>query len=295
MPVEQITEATMSQYFSAEVMLQYQNTRSFPGVIEEVHGMRGEQVNFPIGGTMEMNEVGFGGGDIPISSLGETNVSVNPKNFLLRTSISGGYETLFNYSKVAQHAKAHSLAMARALDKLVVDAIFNDGVVSTRFHVIPATYGSLAGFSVDKISLAIDLLLDDGVPLKINKNAMIPALARKSLKEDPKFTSWDYNMKRPLMNDSVSGYLDVAFYAVGSKGQNKIPRTGTGTSEDPFVYEIPILAENCGKIVFNRAPFTRIEWRGTEDRWILLSGYTANAKILQDDGVKIVTANIVTQ
>ena len=287
--------ATASELFVTEVQQQYQNMRSFAGAALERHGLEGQTANFPVGGIGEMEETGFGGGDIPVSELNETNVPISVGNFHYKTTIGGGYNTLFSYDKVTENAREHAIAGARKLDKLLVDAIYTAGTGTARFDIIPATFGSIEGLSVDKLSLSTDLLLDGGVGTMINKNALVPALARGDLKKDPAFSSWDYNMNRPLMNNKLPGYLDVAFFAIGSKGSNALPRTGAGTVGDPYVYEIPVFAEDAIRLVFNRELQSTITWVPQDDRWELVSSLTARAGVIQPSGVKIITANVVTQ
>jgi len=285
--------ATASELFVTEVQEQVQNNRSFAGAVIEKHGLEGQTANFPVGGIGEMAETGFGGGDIPVSDLNETNVQISVGNFHYKTSISGGYKTLFSYDKITENAKEHALAGARQLDKLLVDSLYNIGGGISRFESVPVNFGSIAGLSVDKLSSATDRLLDSGVSLMSKKNALVPALARTSLKQDPQFSSWDYNMDRPLMKNKLPSYLDVAFYAVGTAGANALPRTGTGTTGDPFVYNILVLAEDSCRMVFNRELTSTITWVPQDDRWELVTSLTARAGVIQAAAIKNIVANVI--
>ncbi len=285
--------AAASELFVTEVQLQYQNMRAFAGLVMERHGSIGDTVNFPVGGTGEMSETGFGGGDIPVSELNETNVPIKVGNFTFKTTIGGGYNTLFSYDKVTENAREHAKAAGRGLDKLVVDAIFVDDGGLSRFNIIPAAFGSIDGLSVTKLSQASDNLDDAGVESSVSKNAMVPVLSLNDLKQDPTFSSWDFNMKRPLMNNDLTGYLNIAFFKIGSKGANQLPRTGIGTAGDPFKYNIPVLAEDSMRIVFNREVQSTITWMENQDRWELVTKYTARAGVIQNDGIQIIAADVV--
>ncbi len=286
--------AAASELFVTEVQEQYQNMRAFAGLVTERHGLEGQTANFPVGGVGEMAETGFGGGDIPVSDLNETNVPISVGNFHYKTTIGGGYKTLFSYDKITENAREHANAAARQLDKLLIDAIFTAGTGLARFETVPVNIGTTIGLNVDKLSSATDRLLDGGVSVMTNKNAMIPALAMSSLKQDPNFTSWDFNMKRPLMNNALPGYLDIAFFRVGSAGNNQLPRTGTGTTADPFIYNIPVLAEDSCRLVFNRDVQSTITWLPQDDRWELTTSLTARGGVIQPAGIKIIRTHVIT-
>ena len=282
-----------SELFITEVQETLQNHRAFAGVVLERHGLEGTTANFPVGGIGQFNEDGFGGGDIAVSALDETNVPISVGNFHYKTTIGGGYKTLFSYDKIIENAKQHGLAGARALDKLLIDALYNTGGGVTRFEKVPVNFGPSIGLSVAKLSSATDRLMDSGVSLMTNKNCLVPALARTDLKQDSTFSSWDFNMKRPLMTNQLPGYLDIAFYTVGSAGENAIPRNGIGTAGDPFVYDVLVLAEDSSRIVFNRELTSTINWNPLEDRWELVSSFTARGGVLLPGAIKNMVVHVV--
>lgn len=286
MTVEPINFETAATMFETQVHAKLQNTRRFAGAVYESHGNRGESKAIPIGEIAEMNEVGFGSGNMPVQKLGATQVVVTPGNFAMKTVIGGGEQTLFAYDKIAYHARQHGKAAGRFLDYLVLEAIYEDGTGTARFQTIDKTVGINTGLNVDKLSLATDTLEDEGVDSMIN--ALVPAKCRSALKKDPQFSSWDYNMERPLMKNNLKGYLDIAFYSVGNKGKNAIPFVLNGTTRE---YEVPVFGYDCIELVFNRNVQTRMWYNPGEDRTELLTVATARGKVLQNDGVIIMACD----
>lgn len=278
--MEQITFETAKTTYMTEVTSAYENMRRLYNICDETHNNTGDTFAIPVGESIEMSESGFGAGNIPISTLGATQIIVKPGNFSAKTIIGGGERTLFAYDKIAYHAEEHGKAAGRWYDKLILDAIYNDGAGIARFAQIAKTVGFNTGLNVDKISTAIDTMEDQGVTA--DKNAIIPVISKTSLKKDPLFTSWDYNVERPLMNNRVQRFLDVNFFSIGNKGANAIPfNDNAGTRE----YLVPVVARDAMRVVFNREIKSTMTFVENQDRYELLTVATARAVVVKNDGI----------
>lgn len=284
---DQIDTATASQLFDTMVTIQYQNKQRFGYTIDERHGTSGTTLNVPVSDAIEMQQGNFAPTNIPITTVNETNVPVVTNDYRVKTVIGGGQKTLFNYDKITNHAKLHSLAGARNDDFVKVNAIFSSPLLGS-IYTVPVTVGVNTGINQGKMSDGVSQLEAQGMDVyNYDLSMWAPALLKKSMQDDDRIVNIFYNDTKPLTNNKIQSYLDVDCRFVGENGINRIPSTGVG----PAVYLVPIVHKDAIVQSYNRDIQTSITWVQQEDRWELLTTSTTGAEIIQANGIVLLTAN----
>lgn len=285
----EIDYATASQLFDTEVTQRYQNKQALAGTIEERHGTVGEATNIPVSDIVEMTQQSFAPTDIAVTPVNPTNVMVVPYNYALKTVIGGGEKTLFNYSKIVDHAKTHAKASARMVDYIKINAIYSNPDLAS-FPKVPYTVGPDTGLNAAKLISALSMLEATGVDVQdYNVSLWIPAVIKGELLNDEKVVNLFYNSQRPLGDGSWNRprvtYLGIDIRTLGSNGINQIPYT---TAAGTDTYLVPLVAHDAMVQIFNRDVETRIVWRPDEDRWVLLSVLTSGAQVVQESGIVMI-------
>ncbi len=269
--------ATASENFESKIIAATQNKEKLMGTCNEITDADGIATHFPISNTLELNKYGLpDDGNLAVSRLEVDQVIVNRDTFYLKTVVNKSRTTFFSYNEVQRHIDAHSKALARWKDAIKLDALYDmysGGTLREAFYTIPKATGIHSGLNVDKISDALDFMMDQGVDDEDNINLWANARLRQGLKADPKFNSWDYNVKRPLMNDNVTGFLGVAFVWLGSIGKSSIPLFDTTKG----TYKIPLVHRDSIYVVYNEMPNSYLWWNGGERRYEFITTATAGS------------------
>ncbi len=286
----QIDTATASMLFDTEVTMQYQNSMQLGGTIEERHGTTGEALNVPVSDTIEMSESTFAPVNVPITAINETNIMVIPNDAKVKSVLGGGYNTLFNYPKLATQAKLHAKAGGRWEDFIKIDAIFSHPSVAS-IEVIDVATGVNTGINQGKMSAALGYLEDQSVDVMNNNVSMwAPAIAKQGMMNDDRIVNFFYNTTKPLVNNQIQSYLDVDCRFLGSNGINTIPYTDIGGGIRQYL--VPMVAYDTMVQMFNRDFSTSITWVAQEDRWEILSTITTGANIIQLNGICFMEVNV---
>jgi hypothetical protein len=276
-----------SQLFDTQVTLQYQNMQRFQGCVDERHGTVGTTLNIPISDLIEMQQSNFAPANIPITRVEETNVPVVTNDYRVKTVIGGGERTLFNFDKITSHSILHAKAAARMDDFVRLNAIYSDPNFGS-IEVIPSTVGVNTGINSSKMAEALSYLEGQGVDvLGFQTSMWAPALLKKSMLADDRVVNSFYNDVKPLTDNVIQGYLDIDCRFVGENGINRIPSTGVG----PAVYLVPVIHKDCIVQSYNRDISANVVWVQQEDRWELLTTFTTGAKIIQLNGIVLMTVN----
>lgn len=287
MTTPQIDLATAMQLFETKVTLEFQNRRKLNDTIVERHGTTGTTLNVPVSDLIEMEESNFAPTDIAVTPVEETNVPVTTNDYHVKTVIGGGEKTLFNYDKITDHARLHSLAGARMDDFIKINAIFSNPNFNS-IYTVPVTVGVNTGINEGKMADALSYLESQGVEVLDNMISMwAPALLKKSMYADDKIVNFFYNAVKPLTNNRIQTYLDVDCRFLGENGINHIPHTGT----TPQQYLVPMVHHDSIVQTYNRDITTSITWLQHQDRYELLTILTSGASIIQLNGIALMTAN----
>lgn len=283
----QINEATAMQLFDTLVTLKFQNSQKLEGTIEERHGTKGYVVNVPVSDLIEMTESNFAPTDIPVTPVNETNVQIQTNDYRVKTVIGGGEETLFNFDKIVDHAKLHGLAGGRMVDFIKINAIYTDPNFAS-IHAIPVADGFNTGLNEGKMAEALSYLEDQCVDvMDYNISLWAPALQKAAMMADDRVVNFFYNDVKPLTDNRIQTYLGVDIRFLGSNGINKIPFT---TANGVNTYLVPMVAHDAMVQTFNRDLSTSVTWLPNQDRWELLTTLTSGAKIIQTNGIVLLTA-----
>ena len=282
----QINLATAMQLFDAFVTLKYQNNKKLDGTIDERHGTTGTTLNVPVSDLIEMSAGNFAPTDIPVTPVNETNVQVPTNDYRVKTVIGGGEKTLYSYDKIVDHAKLHALAGARTVDYIKVNSIYGDANFSSIVTIL-STVGVNTGINEGKMAAGLAYLEAQGVDVQNYQVSMwASALNKPGMYADDRIVNFFYNDTKPLTNNRIQTYLDVDCRFLGENGINKIPSTGSPTA----TYLVPMVHKDAIVQTFNRDLTTSITWIPNQDRWELLTILTSGAKIIQYNGIVLLTA-----
>ena len=287
-----IDVTTAMQLFDTEVTLKYQNSQKLMNTIVERHGTTGTTLNVPVSDLIEMTQGTFAPTDIPVTAVNETNVTIVANDYRIKTVVGGGQKTLFNYDKITNHAKLHALSAARLVDYIKLNAIFASASFSS-INTTASTVGKNTGINEGKIADALGYLESQGLDVQDYKVSMwAPALTKKSMFDDDKIVNFFYSDVKPLTSNKIQSYLGVDCRFMGENGVNRIPRTGSGTTQSPYIYYVPMVHEDAIVQTFNRDVKTSITWLEHQDRWDLLTIVTTGAGIVQLNGISLMIANV---
>lgn len=285
--VAQIDTATAMQLFDTLVTLRFQNSQKLEGTIEERHGTQGTFVNVPVSDLIEMTESNFAPTDIPVTPVNETNVAIPTNDYRVKTVIGGGEQTLYNFDKIVDHAKLHGLAGGRMVDFIKINALFTDPLFPSIF-TIGVTDGFNTGVNEGKMADGLAYLENQGVEvLDGNVSMWTPALQKAAMMADDRIVNFFYNDVKPLTNNRIQTYLDVDCRFLGAQGINQIPFV---TASGVNTYLVPMVAYDAMVQTFNRDLSTSVTWLPNQDRWELLTTLTSGAKIIQANGIVLLTA-----
>ena len=287
--VNQINEAAAMQLFDTFVTLKYQNHMRLENTIDERHGTTGTTLNVPVSDLIEMSQGNFAPIDIPVTPVNETDVQVVTNDYHVKTAIGGGEYTLFNFDKIVDHAKLHGLACARMVDFIKINALVTDPSYASMFTVA-VNVGFNTGLNEGKLATAIAYLEAQGVDVQDYSVSMwASALLKPSLYGDDKVVNFFYNDVKPLTDNKIQSYLDIDCRFLGENGINKMPSTAIGGGVSQYL--IPLVHKDAMVQTFNRDAATSVTWLQHQDRWELLSILTSGAKVIQSNGIALITAN----
>lgn len=284
----QINEAAAMQLFDTFVTLKYQNHLRLESTIDERHGTIGTTLNVPVSDLIEMTEGSFAPTDIPPTPVNETNIAVPTNDYRVKTVIGGGEKTLFNFDKIVDHAKLHSLASARMVDYIKINAVYSNPGFAT-IQTVAVTEGVNTGLNEGKMADGIAYLESQGVDTEnFSVSMWSPALLKPSMYADDKIVNFFYNEVKPLTDNKIKTYLGVDCRFLGSNGINQIPFT---TAAGINTYLVPMIHQDAIVQSFNRDVMTSITWLPNQDRWELLTILTSGANIIQLNGLVLLTCH----
>lgn len=289
----QIDNANVAaELFEKEFQLAFQSSQKLAGTTQEMMGTMGTVQNVPIFDKIEMfKRDSFAPNNIAPSHQASRNVQVIQAQHLLKTVIGAGEKTLFAFDMIREHAQSHAKAVARAIDKVKIDAVYSAD--PSEFAItVPVTVGSSTGFTQQKLTQAITALEDQGADvLQENCSTWMPAILIRSLFQDQTVTNLFYSNGRPLQDNIISSYLGIDFRRMSGSaaGVNFIPSKdiGGGVSQ----WQFPLVHKDALQICFNIAPQTNIVWNPYELRWEAISQMVAGASVIQPLGIALIIAN----
>jgi hypothetical protein len=285
----QINLSTASQLFDTEVTLKFQNAQYLAGAIEERHGTTGDVTNIPVSDLIEMQNQSFAPADIPVTAVDDTNVTVVPYNYAVKTVIGGGEKTLFAYDKIVDHAKLHARAAGRMADYIKIQALLTYSGYGS-LYTVAKTVGVSTGMNETKLAQALAYLEDQGVDVQNYKTALwLPAITKASLLNDDKVVSLFYNDRRPLVDNVINSYLGVDIRTLGSNGINTIPINSSSMGTNTYL--VPLVSKEAMVQIYNRDVQTSITWVPQNDRWELLTVMTSGASVIQGNGIALITVD----
>lgn len=284
----EISLATASELFDTNVRLKFQNHRVLQDTIQERHGTTGDATNIPVSDIIEMQVSSFAPTNIPVTPVVETNITVTPRDYKVKTVIGGGEKTLFAYDKIVDQARLHGLAAARLDDYIKISAITGSASYGS-LYTIPVTTGVSTGMNADKLAAAIDYIAAQGADT--NNYALscwLPASLKASFVGDQKVSNFFYNDVKPYTNYSIKAFEGVDIRILGQNGVNSLPTTAPGGGITQWL--VPVVHQDAVVQIYNRDIQTSITWVAQEDRWELVTVVTTGGSIIQTDGIVLITA-----
>lgn len=284
----QVNLETASQLFEDSVTQKFQNEQRLQGAVEERHGTTGVATNVPVSDIIDMSLQGFSPSDILVTPVDNTNVMVVPYNYVLKTAIGGGQRTLFAYDLIMDHSKNHAKAAGRMVDYIKINALFNySGLGSV--YTVPKTVGATSGMNAAKLTKGLGYLEGQGVDVMDHRTSLwLPAATKNSLLNDERVVSEFYNNRKPLVDNVMNSYLGIDIRTLGGNGLNSIPYTSNAGTD---TYLVPLVAKDSMVQIFNRDVQTSITWIANNDRYELLTVLTSGAKVIQSNGIALLTCD----
>lgn len=285
--MSQLSLVAASQLFDTELTTRYQNKQFLAGTIEERHGTTGVGTNVPVSDAIDFAASNFAPTNKLVTPVDETNVFIQPIDYYVKTVIGGGEKTLFAFDKIVEHAKLHALAAGRIVDYVKIQSLINDPSYGS-LYTVPVNTGANTGMNALKLSNALSQLEANAVDVMNHACSLwMPALVKKAMMADQLVTNIFYNDVKPLTNNRITAYLGTDIRTLGQAGINSIPFTGTS----PEVFLVPLVHEDSMIQIFNRDVKTSITWVPQEDRWEVLSTITTGARVIQSNGIALITCN----
>lgn len=198
------------------------------------------------------------------------------------------YTDIFDLSKLAfDEKKELSMTIANAsgrrLDQLIINALVA-GANSTTVGVNVG--GTNTGLNIDKILRAKRLMDDAGVPDDGDRTIVCSAYALEQALLDPKVTSGDYNVLRPLMEGSLKDFAGFRFVFIEN-------RNGTGREGG-----LPIASLVRSNFAFHRSAVglavgldmrTSVDWIAEKTSWLMNGMFSAGSIVIDNEGVYTVS------
>lgn len=281
--------STAMQLFQSEVTLKFQNHEKLNGTVTVRHGTTGDALNVPVSDAIEMSQVSLAPGDLPVTGVQETNKMVVPIPYVIKTTISGPENTLYNYSKIVDQARLHAIAAGRRLDKIKIDSIYNDPDFGT-IETVPFTVGSNFGVNSQKMAEALGNLANQGVdtsdPMQLSM--WLPAKMFQAMMADERVVNMFYNNVKPLTDGKLMQYLGTNIRILGEAGINSIPSTDLGGGVTEWL--VPIVYKDAVIQTFNTEVSTTITYLPNQWRWELVTTVMSGAKLIQPRGIALLQA-----
>lgn len=290
--VDPVDIKSASQTFSQMVVPLYENMQRLQGVIWEDHGLTGPS-NYPIEQTIgSMSTGNFGGGDIPVQGAPVGNITLQPIVYHLKTVVPTLRQSQLAYNDLRRQARYHARAAARQIDRIKLNSVFTyaagQGTQTTEtFNEVPED-STPSGITVKKLTDALDILGDADADEQLS--IAYPKILKGSLMQDPKFSSWDYNVERPLMNGRLSSYLDMVFLGLGNRGANALPFDVI--SSGVRGYKLPVFDHESTVFGVWENIYTTITPVENQRRVEIVTTLVANSKVLKTDGIVLINAQV---
>jgi hypothetical protein len=282
-----------AQLFSDRFTLKFQSQQRLMNTTKEMYGSMGTTFNVPLFDKVEMGEIGYAPTDLPVSTIDSSNVQVVQNGYVLKTVVGVGQKTLFNFDYINALADSHAKAVGRMVDKLKIDAIFEDPNINpaTDYYNVTDTVGG-AGMNQKKLTDARSNLEYNGdVDFAPGMGSLwLPSINFIDYFQDATVTNQFFSNQLPLVMGQLNVYLGISHRKMAgpNAGNNYIPFT---VDADTTTFTVPLVHRDAIQIVFNVAPQTQITYVPQQLRWEIVSYISAGCKVIQNPGIAIINAS----
>jgi len=194
------------------------------------------------------------------------------------------YSDIYDLSKLSfdekkELANVIASAMGRRLDQLIINAMIA-GANSTTVGVNIG--GSNTGLNIDKILRAKRLMDDAGVPDDGERYMVVSAYALEQALLDPKISSQDYNILRPLMEGSLKKYATFNFKMIEARTEGGLPVASSVRSN--FAYH-----KSAVGLAIGLDMRTAVDWIAEKTSWLMNGMFSAGSVAIDNGGIYTVS------
>lgn len=194
------------------------------------------------------------------------------------------YSDIYDLSKLSfdekkELANVIASAMGRRLDQLIINAMVAAANATT---VGVNVGGPNTGLNIDKILRAKRLMDDAGVPDDGERYMVISAYALEQALLDPKVSSADYNILRPIMEGSLKKYATFNFKMIETRTEGGLPVATNVRSN--FAYHKSAVGLAVGLDMR-----TAVDWIAEKTSWLMNGMFSAGAVGIDNGGIYTVS------
>lgn len=260
--------------FDAMVKQAFQGSGMLRGTVREKTGVVGTTHTFPKLGKGVATE------RIPQTDVIPMNVVHGKATATIQDWNAPEYSDIYDLSKLAfdekkELASVIANAMGRRLDQLIINAM----VAGTNSTTVGTNVGGAGtGLNIDKILRAKRLLDDQGVPDDGERYIVCSAYAIEQALLDPKISSQDYNILRPLMEGSLKKYATFNFKMIETRTEGGLPIASNIRSN--FAYHKSAVGLAVGLDMR-----TAVDWIAEKTSWLMNGMFSAGSVVIDNGGV----------
>lgn len=190
------------------------------------------------------------------------------------------YSDAYDLSKLSFDEKKElaaviASAMGRRMDQLIINALIAGANATT---VGVNVGGTNTGLNIDKIIRAKRLMDDSGVPDDGDRCMVISAYALEQALLDPKVSSQDYNILRPLMEGSLKKYATFNFKTIETRTEGGLPVASSVRSNFAF-------HKSAVGVAIGIDMKTSVDWIAEKTSWLMNGMFSAGAVGIDNGGI----------
>lgn len=228
---QQLSNVFIEQ-FESEVKVAYQSGSKLIGRNRHKAGIVGTATNFPKYGKITTSPRGASSSLIIPNTVEIDRVTCIIEDFISNNYIDDFDQMKTNVQERQYLSSAIGMAIGRRHDQFIIDELAKTSVDPSFTNIIPAGGTNL---TVDKLTRASQKLNEKGVPGGKLTLAMSPAALRSLLNQE-KVGSLDYNMLKPLYEGKIAHYMGMDLILIENR-ENEGGLPITGDIRSLFVYD----------------------------------------------------------
>ena len=201
---QQLSNVFIEQ-FESEVKVAYQNGSLLMGKNRHKAGIVGTSTNFPKYGKMGSSPRGASSSLVIPNGVDISRVNCLIKDWTVRDDIDDFDQMKTNVQERQYLTSSIGNAIGRRHDQAIIDELAATSVAPSFTNIVPTAGTNL---TVDKLTRAAEILTNNGVPTG-KRTLIISASGMRSLLNQEKIGSGDYNTLKPLYDGKVVHYMGM--------------------------------------------------------------------------------------